>query len=339
VSIFEPNLNLLRQTFGNSVQNCGVELIRMVLGWRRVYRVTLSRQGHSTPESIIIKALDTDGPVTALESERELRFYQIIYPQLSLPKPRLYDLFTDQATGSHVIMMEDLALTRQLPSFPHQWSRAELKCVLHTYACLHTSPFDSLAYAWLAPRHESFLNFELIPEQVATVQRAGIWGDIPNLSRLISYVRESCERYADESINLLHGDTTPMNAFLPKPLDSKLATLIDWVDVGIGMPEFDLAYMDLQPFECARLIPRSDLLDLYWCYRAEIDAHIPSPEERHARQLHADIVTALWLTATASRVALHPFPEGTYPQIHWASQFGIVYNRLKTMVQEINEKP
>jgi hypothetical protein len=233
--------------------------------------------------------------------------------------------------------MEDLALTQRLPTFPHQWSRAELKCVLHTYAGLHTSTFDSLEYAWLAPRHETFLHFELIPEQVATVQGAGIWGDIPNLSGLISYVCESSERYADERITLLHGDTTPMNAFLPMNLDSQLATLIDWVDAGIGMPEFDLAYMDLQPFECARLIPRSELLDLYWGYRAQIDSDIPSPEERRERQLHADVVTALWLTATASRVALHPYPEGTYPHMHWASQFGIVYNRLKTLANEISK--
>ena len=53
------------------------------------------------------------------------------------------------------------------------------------------------------------------------------------------------------------------------------ATLIDWQDVGIGMPEFDLAYLDLQPFESARLIPRSELLDLYWRYRAEIRSEIP----------------------------------------------------------------
>jgi hypothetical protein len=128
-----------------------------------------------------------------------------------------------------------------------------------------------------------------------------------------------------------------MNAFLPMNLDSQLATLIDWVDAGIGMPEFDLAYMDLQPFECARLIPRSELLDLYWGYRAQIDSDIPSPEERRERQLHADVVTALWLTATASRVALHPYPEGTYPHMHWASQFGIVYNRLKTLANEISK--
>ena len=335
MTIFEPNLDLLRQTFGNSVQDCCVELIRLVLKWRRVYRVTLSRRGHSAPESIIIKTLGTDGPVTPLEAERELRFYQVLYPQLSIPKPLVYDLFTDPSTGFHVIMMEDLALTHRLPAFLHQWSREELKCVLHTYSCLHTGSFDSLEYDWLAPRHESLLNFEAIPEQVATLQDAKIWGDIPNLASLISYARESCTRYANEEITLLHGDTTPTNAFLPDHLDSQLATLIDWIDVGIGMPEFDLAYMDLQPFGSARLIPRSELLDLYWCYRGRVDPEIPSCEERRARQLHADIVTALWLTASASHVALHPYPEGTYPHMHWTSQFGIVYDRLKALVNEI----
>ena len=104
------------------------------------------------------------------------------------------------------------------------------------------------------------------------------------------------------------------------------------------MPEFDLAYIDLQPFESGRLISRAELLDLYWCYRCEIDSNIPAPEERRARQLHADVVMTLWLTAPASRVALHPYPKGTYPHMHWASQFGIVYNRLKTLTEEIRKR-
>jgi hypothetical protein len=102
------------------------------------------------------------------------------------------------------------------------------------------------------------------------------------------------------------------------------------------MPEFDLAYIDLQPFESGRLIPRSELLDLYWCTRAEIDPDIPAPEERRARQLHADVVMALWLTRPASRVAVHPYPEGTYPHMHWSSQYGIVYNRLRALANEIS---
>ena len=143
----------------------------------------------------------------------------------------------------------------------------------------------------------------------------------------------------EEKLALLHGDTTPANALLPKPLGTQPiqpATLIDWQDVGIGMPEFDLAYIDLQPFESGRLIPRSELLDIYWSARAEIDSNIPCPEERRGRQLHADVVTALWLTAPACHVTLHPYPHGTYPHMHWASQYGIVYNRLKTLAQEIH---
>ena len=337
VPIFEPNLDLLRQIFGNTVQNYHVELIRMVLGWRRVYRVTLSRQGHSTCESIIIKTLGPDGPASPLEGERELRFYQTLHPHLSIPKPEVYHLMTDEATGFHVIVMEDLALTHRLPDYLYQWRRKELECVLRTYASLHTHTFESLDYTWLAPRHESQLNFKMISEQIAIVQRAGIWDDLPNLSELISYACESSKRYQDEKICLIHGDTTPTNAFLPRNLNSQLATLIDWIDVGIGMPEFDLAYMDLQPFESARLIPRSELLNLYWRFRAEIDScQVPSPEERHFRQLHADVVNTLWLVGSASRVALRPYREGTYPHMHWSSQFGIVYNRLKSLAEEIS---
>ena len=335
MQIFEPNLDLLRQAFGDDIQDCHAELIKTALGWSRVYRVTLLKQGHSTRDSIVVKVIDPIGTPTLHDAERQLRFYNIIHPRLTIPKPEVYFLTTDEATGSHVIVMEDLSLTHRFPTHPYQWKRDELKSVLRTYAGLHTDSVGALNYAWLTPRHEGMLDLDCIPEQVAIIQAAGIWDDLPQLTELIAQARESCRKYAHEKTTLLHGDTTPANAALPKNLDSEPAALIDWQDVGIGMPEFDLAYMDLQPFHSARLIPRSELLDLYWHFRAEIDSHIPTPEERRARQLHADLVTALWLTAIASHVTLHPYPEGTYPHMHWASQYGIVFNRLKTLAQEI----
>ncbi|HET6822965.1 MAG TPA: aminoglycoside phosphotransferase family protein [Anaerolineales bacterium] len=340
VPIYEPSLDLLRQAFGNSIQDCHAELIKIALGWSRVYRVTMSRtaHGHSSRDSVVVKTADPNGIVTPLAAIRELRYYEILHPKLFIPKPELYYLTTDEATGFHVIVMEDLSATHRIPTHPYQWTYEELKSVLRAYAYLHTCVVEHLDYPWLAPRHENALDFEQIPEQVDTVQRAGIWGELPGLSDLIAYARESCDKYADTQLALLHGDTTPANASLPHDLTSTPATLIDWQDVGVGMPEFDLAYIDLQPFESGRGMPRAELLDLYWCLRSEIDSEIPPPRERRLRQLHADVVFALWLTRTASRVAVHPFPEGTYPHMHWSSQFGIVYNRLKTLTQEISKQ-
>jgi aminoglycoside phosphotransferase (APT) family kinase protein len=305
--------------------------------------VTLTRrsQGHPNRESAIVKTIDPKGPATLLDAERELRFYQTLHPRLTIPKPEVYLLTTDEATGFHVIVMEDLAPTHTIPTHPHQWTRLELKSVLKAYAYLHTSPMEALHHAWLLPRHESLLDVQKIPEQVAIVQHAGIWGDLPGLSELVAFACESCRKYASAKTTLLHGDTTPTNAPLPKDLRVKRvepATLIDWQDVGVGMPEFDLAYMDLQPFASGRLIPRSEVLGLYWGYRVEIDSEIPCAEERGARQLHADLVTALWLAAAAGRVTLHPFAKGTAQHIHWTSQYGIVYNRLKALIQEINRQ-
>lgn len=332
---FEPNLDLLRQALGNNVQDCHAELIKVALGWSRVYRVTLAQQGHSTRASVVVKTIDPNGPANALEAERELRFYQILHHELCIPKPQVYFLTTDEATGFHVIVMEDLSSTHRIPTHPYQWTRAELASVLLAYVRLHTSKLKSLDHAWLASRFERQLNFEIIPEQARAVQRAGIWGDLAELPNLIAYARESCKKYADEKITLLHGDTTPANALLPQDLTQPVV-LIDWQDVGVGMPEFDLAYLDLQPFESARLIPRSELLDIYWHFRAKIDSpKVPSPEERRARQLHADVVNTLWLINPASRAALHPYPEGTYPHMHWASQHKIVYDRLKSLANEI----
>jgi len=339
VPTFEPKLDLLQKAFGNEIQACQAELIKTALGWSRVYRVTLTRvsQGYSRRESVIVKTIDPGGQITPLEAERELRFYQTLHPRLSIPKLEIYYLTTDKETGFHVIVMEDLFPTHCIPVHPYQWRRDELTSVLRAYACLHTSQVEDLSYAWLAPRHESLLDFEKIPEHVAVVQRAGIWDELPGLADLIAYACESCRKYQDEQLCLLHGDTTPTNAPIPKDAQNiPAATLIDWQDVGIGMPEFDLAYLDLQPYESARLISRSELLDLYWGYRAGIDPQIPCAEERRARQLHADVVTALWLATAGGRVTLHPFPEGTPQRMHWDSQYGIIYNRLRSLSQEIH---
>jgi aminoglycoside phosphotransferase (APT) family kinase protein len=335
VSIYEPNLDLLRQAFGNTIDLCRVELIKVALGWSRVYRVTFQRRGRSDVASVIVKTADPRTAPTPQQAERELRYYQNLHVRLSVARPEIYHLTTDEETGFHVIVMEDLSPTHRIPAHPYQWTRSELKSILRAYAILHTShipPFDA---PWLTPRYESALAFDEIPAQVATVQQAGIWGSLPPLDDLIAYARESCQKYASTDLCLLHGDTTPANAALPQDPDGEPAILIDWQDVGFGMPEFDLAYIDLQPFESARLIPRQELLDLYWCFRDELEADTPSLQERRERQLHADVVMTLWLTGTASRVARHPYPEGTYPHMHWASQFGIVYDRLKTLTREI----
>ncbi|MBC7878772.1 MAG: aminoglycoside phosphotransferase family protein [Anaerolineales bacterium] len=332
---YQPDLDLLKQALGSHVQECHVELIKTTLPWSLVYRVTLLTQGHSSHESVIVKAINPKGLNDPLEAEREPNFYKILYPKINIPKPIIHLVTTDRASGWHMIVMEDLSLTHRIPKHPYQWTRDELRSVLRAYALLHITNI-SFSESWLKPRHESQLDFDAIPQQVAIVQRAGIWDALPQLSDLISYARESCLKYENATIALLHNDTTPTNAPLPFDLGPQPAVLIDWQDVGIGMPEMDLAYIDLQPFDSGRLIPRSELLSHYWHSRAEIEEHIPSPAERTNRQLHADLVMVLWLTRTASRVALHPHPEGTYPRMHWDSQFGIVYNRLKDLAKEIN---
>jgi hypothetical protein len=316
------------------VQDCQAELVKTTFEWSRVFRVTLFGQGHSARDSIIVKAINPEGWSNPLEGEREANFYRVLYPGLNIPRMKIHFVGTDPVSGWLVVLMQDLSMTHYIPSHPYQWTREELKSVLHAYTCLHTSEFTTLDYNWLLPRHETLVNFETIPEQVEMVQCAGTWGELPGLSELIAYARESCQKYAAERLTLLHGDTTPTNAPIPKSKDG-IATLIDWQDVGVGMAEFDLAYLDLQPYESTRLIPRSELLSYYWRFRAQTDSTIPSDDERRARQLHADAITTLWLTAPASRVTLNPFPEGSPQQKHWQSQFGIVYNRLKEISREI----
>ena len=333
---YEPDLALLQKAFGPDVITCHVELLKVAFSWSRVYRLSFAQLGSSDVKSVVVKTIDPHGPATALESERELRFYEQIHPRLTIPKPEVYSLSTDATSGFHVIVMEDLTPTHRTPAHPYRWTPSELHSVLRAYAELHTQSITDISVPWLAPRIEDLIDFERLPALAGEVQAAGIWGDLPDLDRLIDFARSTCERFANEPLRLLHGDTTPANASLPKDLN-EAATLIDWQDVGLGLPEFDLAYLDLQPFESAQGMPRAELLNLYWRLRQEIDPEIPAPALRRLRQLHADVTNALWLIVPANRVARQPYMPGTYPHMHWASQFGVVYNRLRSLGEELTE--
>jgi Phosphotransferase enzyme family len=335
---FAPDLDLLRQALGPHVQDCHTVLIKTTLPWSLVFRVTLvTSQGHSMPESVILKATNPNGPSDPREAVRESQFYKSIYPKLNLPKPQIHHLGRDEESGWNLMIMEDLSSTHRIPEHPYQWTRSELRSVLHAYALFHSAaPLPGAGdRQWLNPRHETELEFDEIPAQVETIQNKGIWGPLPGLSRLISQARASCLRFERMDICLLHNDTTPTNAPLPRDLASQPATLIDWQDAGIGMAEMDLAYLDLQPFDSARAIPRMELLNTYWQIRRELGDEAPGSVERAERQLHADLIMSLWLVRPGSRVALQPYPEGTYPHMHWNSHFGVIYKRLLELTHEI----
>jgi Phosphotransferase enzyme family len=335
---FEPGLDLLRQALGPQVQDCGAELIKTTLPWSLVYRVTLvNSPGHPMPESVILKATNPGGPADLREAVRELRFYHDIYPNLTIPKPQVHFFGHDEKSGWNLMVMEDLSSTHRIPQHPYQWTAAELRSVLHSYALFHSAALlpPVSDRQWLNPRHETQLEFDAIPAQVEIIQSKGIWGPLPGLTNLIDQARSSCLRFENINICLLHNDTTPTNAPLPLDLESQPATLIDWQDAGIGMAEMDLAYLDLQPFDSARAIPRADLLDMYWQFRAQGGDENPTPGQRAERQLHADLIMALWLIRPGSRVALKPYPPGTYPHMHWNSHFGVIYDRLVELSHEI----
>lgn len=127
---YQPDLDLLKQALGSHVQECHAELIKTTLPWSLVYRVTLLTQGHSSHESVIVKAINPQGLNDPLEAEREPNFYKILYPKINIPKPIIHLVTTDPASGWHMIVIEDLSLTHRIPKHPYQWVRDELRSVL-----------------------------------------------------------------------------------------------------------------------------------------------------------------------------------------------------------------
>jgi hypothetical protein len=333
--VYQPNLELLQQVFGLQVIGFEAFLIKQSFNPSGVYRVVLQHhQGHPAPGSVILKFSQPGGPGSLDGADRECLFYERISPDLPVNKPKIYFTGLDDRAQTRLILMEDLTPPYFFPSHPYQWTPEEFRCVLRAYARLHAVGGDYLPHesqrGWMLSPQDTWWKPEEIPALAGVIVSAGLWPSLPKLDNLVEEILENTRLWLSSPATLLHYDAVPPNVALPENLKGE-AVILDWQDATWGVAELDIAYLFNQPFSSARHIDRQAALRYYWTQRQSIDGLKRPIEENFAIQRLADITMAFSLIYKGHQAARHPYPQGTYPRLHWDSQFGILYDRLQTL--------
>lgn len=333
--MYQANLELLQRVFGLHVTGFEAFLIKQSFNPSGVYRVVLQYgQDRPAPNSVILKFSQPGGPGGSEGADRERLFYERISPDLPVNKPKIYFAGLDDKTQTRLILMEDLTPPYIFPSHPYRWTPEEFRCVLRAYARLHAVGSDYLPHesqrGWMLTPQNTWWNPEEIPAMAEEIVSAKLWPSLPKLGSLVAEILENTQIWSSCPVTLLHYDAVPPNVALPENLEGE-AVILDWQDATWGVAELDIAYLFNQPFSSARQIDRQAALRYYWAQRQSIDGLKRPIEERFTIQRLADITMAFTLIYKGHQAALHPYPPGTYPRLHWDSQFGILYDRLQIL--------
>lgn len=332
-------LSLMREIFGSRVKEVTVERLKHSAVSSTVYRLALTGvETAAGPLRLIAKrtaaawADDSYGPA------REAMFLRHLAPQAGIPQPRLHFAGPIGREEGWLTLVDDVSPAYDFRDAAHQWTSAELRPILATYAAFHTHFMAALpalgSREWLFPPYEArvvSLAGEL-PGMVEALVTAGIWPPLPGIGRLVESAVGDVERPHDWPETVVHNDVTPANAGLPRNGGGP-AMLIDWEMVGTGPAELDLAYMFMQPFDNARAVDRQAALTWYWEQRRSLSSGIPAAADRARAQRQADTLLALWLIPVAHQRLLSPFPPGSAPRLYWDSMSRVLERRLRELCQ------
>lgn len=333
--MYHPSLDFLRHVLNPQITGFTATLIKKSYSPSGVYRVALEiDESHSVNSTVIVKFIEKGWAGNSWASDRERLYYQTIYPKVGARKPEVYYVGYHPESQTSLLVMEDLSARYSIPSHPYAWTPVEFQAVLRAYAHLH-----ACGEAWLPPLNERQWMLQPqetrwllddIPSMVETIISAGIWQPLPGIEKLVEETRRNSPSLQNYPKTMLHYDAVPPNVALPFDLDQD-AVLLDWQDVTWGMAELDLAYLFNQPFSSARHIDREQAFKYYWAQRDLIEGKLPPLEIRKVAQRYADIVMSFTLVAVGHLVVHKPYPEGSYPRLHWDSMFEVLYQRLQEL--------
>lgn len=294
-----------------------------------VYRMQPhSGNGAAPAAPLVLKVIHPGPEDDPAGRDREANFYAAVHPRLGFQRPEVFFTGCDPETRERLVIMEELQGYRN-PLRTHRWTPAEAGCFVRAYARLHAVPVEAahVDAPWLFRiRPGEFSNGETL-ERAGDLVRRGVWEPLPGLEGLIGWVGEIREELESRPASYLHGDVFPPNISLPHDL-SEEAVLIDWDMAGVGLPELDLAFMFLQPFDSAADLDREQVLADYWRERGRLDGAVPSPEEASIRQRYADVLWGLYLIRVAHKSVFDPFPAGTPANRYWDSMRAVLHKWL-----------
>ncbi len=259
---------------------------------------------------------------------REAAAYRDVLPRLGIRTPRLLD--SVEHGDVRYLALEDLTTGYGFPAEDHRWTLDEFRCFLPGYAHLHVEGREVGRRPWMLEYGQPTWSPDAVSSQALDLARLGIWGDLPGLSAM---ARRAFEELAslDGLDTILHLDVHPSNVGLRHAPPCRCA-LIDWDMTGWGAPEFDLAYLDIQPFGASLGVDRELVLDIYWRERERLGGAVPAAAERNRRQRVADEVFALALVSVAHRSVVQPYAGGSKPARYWNVMRPLLFEKLNGLL-------
>ena len=332
-------LSLAREIFGSRVKEVTVERLKHSAVSSTVYRLGLTGvEAAAGPVRLIAKRTAAAWADDGYGPAREAMFLRHLAPQAGIPQPRIHFAGPIGREGGWLTLVDDVSTAYDFPDAAHQWTSAELRPILATYAAFHTHCTAALpalgSREWLFPLYQTrvaSLAGEL-PGMVEALVAAGIWPPLPGIGRLVESAMRDMDMADGWPETVVHNDVTPANAGLPRNGDGS-AMLIDWEMVGTGPAELDLAYMFMQPFNNTRAVDRQAALTWYWEQRRSLSAGIPAAAARAHAQRQADTLLALWLIPVAHQRLLSPFPPGSAARLYWDAMSRVLERRLRELCQ------
>ena len=212
--------------------------------------------------------------------EKEVRFYRELAARVELPTPECYVAEYDPASGSFILIFEDLA-PAAIGDQVAGATLAQAETVVDALAQFHASWWNSkelMEKGWLPPPAALATRLiDVLDEGMPAMHER--WGArYPDLIALVERARKILPGILHVSMNapppkpytLVHGDVRLDNIFFPSEAGGRFA-VIDWQGAVLGQPASELAYWlvtNLPPD-----LRRQHESDLVRRYHARLEEH------------------------------------------------------------------
>jgi aminoglycoside phosphotransferase (APT) family kinase protein len=226
------------------------------LGGIAQVRLTYDRPEGGTPASVVVKLPAADEVNRALGDsvnayEREVRFYQEIAPFTPIRVPRCHYSFMDRATGTYILVMEDLSKLTPGDQVAGLTRTQALACT-DTIAALHATWWggakrSSLAWVPTAAKQLAELNVtvehyrRVWPEFVAEFGRFAPTAGLVLGERLVSHLDHMLGCYATAPPTIVHVDYREDNLMLDDRSTDAPVVVLDWQLAAWGGGAYDVA--------------------------------------------------------------------------------------------------
>lgn len=222
--------------------------------WGCLYRITLTYDppAPTAPKSLVAKLSSSDPETRALmrlANGREVDFYQTFAPGNTLPVPLCYHTDFDPASGTSIVLLQDLGPLRSVP-FIAGCGPADAMAVVKALAQTHA--------AWWNNPHLNAMNGSAILAEFPLRQ---LWAKYPDAAQIMlqdielpadflalgTYIAKNetaifAALMDTAPVTCLHRDLQVDNVMFGASPHEGDAVLLDWQFAGKGRGAYDLGY-------------------------------------------------------------------------------------------------